>query len=183
MLCYVCTDPIMEPDESQSEFECPVCGGMLLIAASEIEQIAACPLCHEDVTIPAAPEANDADFSPGESERDELDANRIQQRSTLRRALYRSRSYAIIASIVCVVAVAQLAQFAYRAIQAKTLIWAVGYILAMLVGVVGAIFFYRRAIAFHQEARRSESSEPHVPPDFSTLGDGSQQWQNLHDVH
>ncbi|MBC8108464.1 MAG: hypothetical protein H7Z14_17900 [Anaerolineae bacterium] len=172
----------MTPDAAQHEFVCPICGGTLLIAPCAVEQITACPLCHEDMTIPAMLDADDADLSAGEPDDDELNALRIQQRSTLRRAVYRSRSYAIIAAIVCVVASVQLAQFAYRAIRANSAGWAVAYLFAMIGGAIGAVYFYRRAVAFNQEAKRPELSAPAQPPDFSSLNDGSQQWQNLHDV-
>ena len=171
-----------EPSPEQHEFVCPICGGRLLVAPSNVEQIAACPLCHEDMTIPAMVETQDADLSAGGPNDDELDALRIQQRATLRRAIYRSRSYAIIAAVVCVVATVQLGQFAYRAIRTNSAVWAVAYLFAMIGSALGAIYFYRRALALHQETRRPELSAPEHPPDFSTLGDGSEQWQKLHDV-
>lgn len=172
----------MTPSAAEHEFICPICGGTLLIEPSTVEQMAACPLCHEDMTIPAMLHAEHADLSAGEPDDDELNALRIQQRSTLRRAVYRSRSYAIIAAIVCVVAAVQVGQFAYRAIRANSATWAVAYLFAMIGGAVGAVYFYRRALALHQETKRPELSVPDHPPDFSTLSDGSQRWENLHDV-
>jgi len=171
-----------KPSPERHEFVCPVCGGRLLIAPSTVEQITSCPLCHEDVTIPPIVDEDHADLSAVHLDDDELDARRIQQRSTLRRAIYRSRSYAIIAAVVCVVATVQLGQFAYRAILANNAVWAVAYLFAMIGSAVGSIYFYRRALALHQETKRPELSAPEQPPDFSTLGNGSEQWQKLHDV-
>ena len=113
---------------------------------------------------------------------DELDRNRIRQRFALRRALYRSRSYAIIAAVVCAVAVGQLGQSALHAIRGRSFGWAGLYVVVMIVGAFAAIHFYRHAVALHKEASRPMFDESPTTPDFSTLSNGSQVHERLHDV-
>lgn len=180
----------MTMNDALPEFLCPICGGALVIAPSDVEQIAACPLCHEDITIPARTDSDDAAFAFERAcedvenrDDDQLDARRIQQQSTLRRAVYRSRSYAIIAAIVCAVATIQLAQFTYRAVQVGYFGWASFYVLLLAGSVLGTVYSYRCALSAHREAARRDSNDSSIAqPDFSTLSDGSQQLENLNDV-
>jgi hypothetical protein len=67
----------------------------------------------------------------------------------------------------------------------------IGYVLVAIVAGVGAVWFIKKTIKLHRQARSGglpitlpgESPEgPPAEPDFSTLGDGKDRWQNLHDV-
>lgn len=167
-----------------AEFICPACGGAIIVARAKVEQIVSCPSCHTDATVAATePDPNANPFEGLPQSDVELDYGRIQQRATLRRALYRSRSYAIIAAVVCAVAIVQLGSSSYHAIQNHAIIWATVYIGLMVAGAIGSIYFYRRAIAFHHEAKQSDASfGAQSPPDFSTLDSGSQPWEKLNDV-
>ena len=112
-----------------TQFICPHCGQALEATPTNFDQTSVCPHCHTDLTISAT--AVDASSNPFEGEpvsADELDRNRIRQRFALRRALYRSRSYAIIAAVVCAVAVAQLGQSALHVIRGRSFGWAGLYI-------------------------------------------------------
>lgn len=150
----------------------------MLVVPTRDEQIVACPTCNTDVTIPATLEHDEV-----ESRDDELDHTRITQRATLRRALYRSRSYAIIAAVVCIVAVVQLAFTTLHALRTRSFVWTAAYLLALIAAVWGARYFYNRAVAAHREATSSgESTNPESAPDFSTLSDGSQLHERLNDV-
>ena len=113
----------------------------------------------------------------------ELDGLRIRQLATLRRAAYRSRSYAIIAAVVCAFSVIQagyllVQQLIHIGFSGRVVVYA-GFILA---GAYGAFLFTGRAIAFHREATQTLLQDPKTPPDFSTLSDGSQRWKNLEDI-
>ena len=166
-----------------SEFQCPACGGAILIAPADVELIIACPLCHTDLTVPPAESENYRSEDASDDRDDELDHGRISQRATLRRALYRSRSYAIIAAVVCAVAVMQLGVSSYHAMRSPAIAWAAIYIALMFAAIIGAVYFYRRAMAFHQEAKQSElRTDPQTPPDFTALGDGREPWEKLNDV-
>jgi hypothetical protein len=154
--------------DEASEFICPTCDAVMLVAASDSEQVVDCPACHQQVTIPAAaptnPPAND----------NELDHLRIMQRSTLRRALYRSRSHAVIAAVVCLVAGVQLAISTINAIRTRSLVWATAYVVLMITSAIGATFFYRRAIALHREATQSAQRQEATPTiaDFTPFSGG-----------
>jgi hypothetical protein len=132
------------------------------------------PVSLEDGASPPDPLANDP----------ELDGLRIRQLSTMRRAAYRSRSHAVVAMLVCVVAVVQAAIDLIGDVRHAAIGWRIPVYLAFIVaGTVGAIFFARRASALHREAKATRLQPPATPPDFSTLGDGSQRWPNLEDIH
>ena len=111
-----------------------------------------------------------------------INANRVRQLSALRRGAYRTRSYCVIAAVVCGVAILQLAVLTVRHVRLAG--WGVrpaGYVCGALAAAMAAAYFYRRAAELTQELRQRPAAlaEPPVPPDFSTLSDGSQSWKNL----
>ena len=114
-----------------------------MIEPCAVEQVVDCPICHEQVTVPAT-----LPIEPPAAE-DELDHFRITQRATLRRALYRSRSYAIIAAVVCVVAGVQLAIWIINTIRTRSFGWSLAYTALLIASAIGAAHFYRRAAALH----------------------------------
>jgi hypothetical protein len=112
---------------------------------------------------------------------DELDGERIRRLAAMRRATYRARSYFIIAAITCGVVAIQLAWMGithFKSIGLK----GPAMIVVAFFSFLGMTACLRRACALHRQAKHSALPEPSVPPDFSTLGDGSEQWKNLHDV-
>jgi hypothetical protein len=125
---------------------------------------------HDDAARRGEP---DAEFDA------ELDGVRIRQLSTLRRATYRSRSYAMIWSTVCAVATVQFIIMAAREDRPMLLI---AWVLLAICSSWMSFHCARRAIALHREAKRKMLVEPTTPPDFSTLSDGSQHARNLEDV-
>jgi hypothetical protein len=114
---------------------------------------------------------------------DELNGLRIRQLAVLHRAAYRSRSYCIIAVIVCIVGIVQLI---HETIQAHRggggLIRQMGYIAAAVALLVLGIRCAKWARHFHKEAKQTSLSTPRVPPDFSNLSDGSQHAKNLENM-
>lgn len=114
---------------------------------------------------------------------DELDSLRIRQVSALRRATWRSRSHAIIAAAVCGGLALQFLWLIVRQIRGPGVsVWAVGYALLAIVCVLGVVWFAQRAAALHRQARQSLLCGSSRSPDFSTLGDGSQQARNLEEI-
>ena len=113
----------------------------------------------------------------------ELDEQRIRHIATLRRALYRSRSYAIVAMCAAAVVGVQLAMMTYGAFR-RDGHWlsATAMLIGTMVCAIVAHHFYRRAVALHQEAKQTHLSPPTDSADFATLSDGSQRWKNLEDV-
>jgi hypothetical protein len=112
----------------------------------------------------------------------ELDELRIRQIATLRRALYRSRSHAIVVTIALLVVAVQLGWMTYSSHRRGSPKVAVALAIAGAACLAGSLHFWRRAAALHQEAKRTLLIEPAQPPDFSTLSDGSQQWKNLEEL-
>src|SRR4029079_13459935 len=110
-----------------------------------------------------------------EQPNDELDSLRIRQFATLRRATYRSRSYAIIAAIACGGTALQLAWLAIRRASVATWDWRPALLGALaIISVLGSIWFARRATDLHRQAKQTLLPEPTSQPDFSELSDGSQ---------
>jgi hypothetical protein len=114
---------------------------------------------------------------------DELDSLRIRQFAALRRATYRSRSYAIIAAIACAGAALQLAWLATR--HASIVAWdwrPVLFAALAIASIVGSSWFVRRAIDLHRQAKQTLLPEPTSPPEFSKLSDGTQVAKNLEEM-
>jgi len=112
----------------------------------------------------------------------ELDEQRIRQIATLRRATYRSRSYAIVAMVACVVVAVQLSLMSFSAFRRDNVPGTAAYLLFAASCVVGAIHFYRRAAALNIEAKQTRLDSPTGTPDFSTLRDGTQRLENLENL-
>jgi hypothetical protein len=110
----------------------------------------------------------------------DLSTARIRDLSAARRALLRVRSWCVVATLVCAVAVVQLAWLIVQRVRGQGWFWEpILYAALIPVAAFWAISFARRAVAATRELRRSVQHDPDMPPDFSTLSDGSQQWKNL----
>ena len=120
----------------QEFIDCPHCGGTVRASAG-VEPFT-CPHCGESVAI-ALEECADSD----DSERG-LDANRIRQLAQLRRATMRTRSYLLIATIVCIVAAIQCASMLWGVRQPA--LWNVMVVLLLSASCFGAIVFARKAM-------------------------------------
>jgi hypothetical protein len=112
----------------------------------------------------------------------ELDDQRIRQIATLRRALYRSRSYAIVALAAAAAVAVQLAIMTVTWLLRGHPLGAAAMLVGSIACVLTSIHFYRRAASLHHEATQTHLPAPIEAPDFSTLSDGSQRWKNLEDV-
>jgi hypothetical protein len=106
-----------------------------------------------------------------------LDSQRIRQHAAARRAAERSRSHAIIGAIACQVLAVQFAWWAWK-----------GFALLWLPLAVAAQLAAIRLVRLAASLRRSAAAAmpppqpPLAPPDFSTLGDGSQRYNDLENV-
>ena len=132
-----------------------------------------------------SPEPDSIDDAPAPPSPDnELDGVRIKQLAALRRATYRSRSYAIIAAAACAVTIGQLGWMIFRQLRGRLLDrWLALESLLLLAAAYGLWAFARRVAALNRELQRTPASEPPRPaPDFSALSNGSQQWKNLENV-
>lgn len=117
------------------------------------------------------------------ADEEEISELRIRQIALERRSLYRIRSYFVIAAAACAVVAIQLAWMIID--RARAGVWdkrAVGYLLFDVLAIIATPHFIRRAVAAHREAARSRIAAPTSPPDFSTLGDGSQRSKNLENI-
>ncbi len=179
---------------AETAFVCPHCQAEVSIPADRLGDEVHCLYCGESflaqlgVSDPSiqqviddtAEEATEA----APQQEVQLDANRIRQLASLRRSLYRSRSYAIVGVITCFVTGIQLTINAYmeardKGISAKPL----GLSLCAIVLVVTAMVLLKKARHIQQEIRLLH--HPDVAdgePDFSKLSDGSQRWKHLEDM-
>jgi hypothetical protein len=160
-ICPHCGQPVGAPAGTAAEFTCPHCGGTFATPAFAIGS------------------------DPHEPSRDdELDALRIRQLSALRRATYRSRSYAVIAMIVCVVAAVQAAVLLARHVMQGAFAGATVALACIVVAAAyGSWFFAHRAARLHAEATAPRLTDPPPrEPDFSQLSNGSQRWKSLEQI-
>lgn len=118
-----------------------------------------------------------------ENRQHELDGLRIRQLARARQAATRAASYCIVAALACAVMAADLAwRAARRYARFHELALPAFYLLAAL-SLIGVIpWLARRAASLRLEARRKSLPEPSIPPDFSTLSDGSHIVRNLENM-
>jgi nucleoside phosphorylase len=173
----------------EQAYTCPHCQIPLEVTPGPVPQDVVCPHCSGLTVIPAAADVDDeatTDVEPSDAATDrddELSALRIRQLATEKRAAYRSRSYCVIAAIGCVVAMVQLAWYGISTFRASRIAVAgIAYLLVAAFALIGAVYFFRKAMVFDREAKRSVLPETNEEPDFSTLSDGSEQWKKLEDV-
>jgi hypothetical protein len=182
------SEPPTDGGETASEFVCPHCGQAVAFAANATAQRLTCPHCGEEFVAPALdgstdppePEAPPDERIPRE---DELNALRIKHIAAERRAIYRARSWHLIAAGVCAVATAQLVWMIVQRYRAAG--WGLqctGYLLFALLACNGVSYFAVRAWRTHRDAKRSALSDPQQTPDFSSLGDGGDAARKLEDV-
>ncbi len=170
------------PGAAFDAYFCPHCGFGVTGVESE-PQLLHCERCGKYFEIPIEERADDSQQSDDEHVDDELSAVRIRQLAAARRAAYRSRSYCVIAAIVCVVAAVQIAWNAIAMLRAAGFGFRpIAYVPVAALAVWGAGFFFRKAVLLDREAKQSGLPEPTAEPDFRPLSDGSQQWKNLEDV-
>lgn len=167
-----------EPDDSE-HVACPACGEAVRIDPTAISLH--CTHCGHDFFIESDEEEHAAPEVQPTNEA-ELDAARIRQRMTIVRSAYRSRSYAIIAMTICAVLAIQSILSAIARFRVRSLPLAFLYLLFALLGIAGTIYFFRKAMALHREARQSLLDHPTAPPDFSDLGDGRDRVRNLENI-
>jgi len=115
---------------------------------------------------------------------EQLNSVRIQQLTTLRRGAIRSRSWYLIGTIVAYVAATELIfkTVQYVRYEYNWGLWPSVFVLGAIGSAMAGRFFLRRCIQFHQEIQMPMLDEPATPPDFSTLGDGSQHSRNLEEM-
>ena len=169
----------------EQTYTCPHCQTPLDVAPGPQPQDVVCPHCSGLTVIPAAA----ATWLEGWGEsweklsEHELSSLRIRNLAMEKRAAYRTRSYCVVAAIGCVVAVVQLAWYGVLSFRTVGFRFAgLAYLLVAIVALYGATYFFRKAMMFDREAKRSVLPETTAEPDFSALGDGSEQWKKLEDV-
>ena len=115
-----------------------------------------------------------------EDQSPELDAQRILRLAKARQAAMRSASDCLIVAGGCGVASIDLLWRALRRF------WALAEWFRPLLYLLGAcvltwlcVHFTAKAFHIRREARQKALPDPTVPPDFSTLSDGSQFAKNL----
>ena len=168
------------PETSATTFDCPSCSQPVEVPLGPEEQVATCPHCGSEFTVPAATSDERSEPSSREAE---LDSLRIRQLGAAKRAAYRSRSYAVIGVIFCAAAAGQLIWNAIARVRSTG--WTIRPILFLVFAglfVWLTIYLVRRAIELTREAKETRLEEPTAPPDFSHLSDGSQRWKDLENI-
>src|SRR4051794_16514536 len=106
------TDP---PANEPLGYHCPACGEAVEAAPEEAARLVACPHCGEHLLIPAIDgstevrdEAQDAAAEVALVKEAELDGLRMRNVVALRRTAIRSRSYAIVGGVSCLLGAVQI---------------------------------------------------------------------------
>ncbi|HEY2589913.1 MAG TPA: hypothetical protein VGI81_29485 [Tepidisphaeraceae bacterium] len=159
-------------DPTQTALQCPHCGGQFSIAGEEAPEHAATGAIDDAQAWAEMESRREGDLS-------EL---RIRQVASLRRGVYRTRSWLIIGASTCAVGFAQLVHLAIRDGRFGLRL---GPMFDAILAVLAALIFWHfvaRIRALSREIRESRMHDPATPPDFSTLSDGSQRWTNLDEL-
>ncbi len=182
-------DDVDEAFPVDHRFRCPGCDEDVDVSPDTVGQLVRCPYCnteffaadgqtHAEVIddTPAAPD----DAPPP----DELDAARVRQLSALRLATLRTRSWWLIGLLLAALTGFDLLAKAVVFVWDRHA-WGVRPTLLTLAGgaALWAATAARRAAAqLTREVNASALPEPTTPPDFSTLDNGADRWQRLHEV-
>jgi hypothetical protein len=105
---------------------------------------------------------------------------RVRQIALVRRADIRTQSYLIVIAIGCAAGAAQCLFNILRIHQWNQRVAILSAI--ALATTWGAVICYRKARRIGRELKKPLLEEPEVPPDFSGLGDGSQQLTDLQNL-
>lgn len=163
-----------QPHAAQS-YLCPHCSQTVQIMPADVAAEWTCPHCGQTFVVGESSESLD---DGGRA--DELDGVRIRQLSHARRSAYRARSFCLIGALFCAVGVVQLTLDLLAAVLRHEAGW-LSVALAIVDGLLlwGMLHLLRAARRLGIEARRSTLEPTDHPPDFSSLGDGSQRFDDL----
>ena len=171
------------------QFNCPGCNEEVEVSPEFAGQLARCPYCkaeffasHDQAHL-AVVDDTSPEISPKDAEA-AFDRLRIENYTALRMGAIRARSWWIIG--LCLAALTFLDMIGKAVIFVWVFHrWGLDPTLRIIVAA-GTVMFaknaWRRAADFKREIDRSAISEPTAPPDFSTLSDGSQRWENLENI-
>jgi hypothetical protein len=174
---------------SPDRFQCPGCDEEVDVAAELAGQLVKCPYCNSEFFASHdqlhAHVVDDTFEEKTELDRESaFDKLRIENYTALRMGAIRSRSWWIIA---CFLSFMTMLDMLGKSIIFVCLYhtWGIYPSLRILcaIGVFPlAKHAWRRAEDFKREIEKSAIPEPTTPPDFSTLGNGNDQWKNLENV-
>jgi hypothetical protein len=168
-------------------FTCPGCSEEVDVPAETAGQLVRCPYCNTDffasvehVNAAVVDDTTETFFDP------DLEFNklRIQQYTALRRGAIRARSWWLVTQIACMFIVLDTAGqiFVYLASWHRWGIRPTIGLLVLLAAVRLGVHARRRARDFLREIDTSALTDPTEPPDFSTLGDGSEMLRNFEKI-
>jgi hypothetical protein len=178
---------------------CPDCGHAYQHPGRFTSGFLDCPACHAQFLAPDATPREDI-YDDTEEEPDDVeDPEALRRRQeelhyfrvrnsvlTERRMIARTRTYYLIGAVAFFVAGVQTAVMTYKYVYLWHFGWRakpIGYVFTTISALLASLLFARRSAALSRELARPALEEPETPPDFSTLGDGSERWKNLEAMH
>ncbi len=180
-------------DDAQHELSCPACGQPVERPDDMMQNLLVCLHCGHQFFIEIAPPdeiAVDDETAREELRRKveaeqnrerDLDGMRIRALSTERRAMYRTRSFLIVAVFGCGFGIYLIVN---ELIHGQCTRLGQGAMVVLAIGcAMGIPFFGRKIASLQAELRKPVMSEPTEPPDFELLGDGSQTVRQLEEMH
>jgi hypothetical protein len=132
--------------QSDSAHRCPQCGARAEVPDFPTGQPLQCTSCGEQFFVDDQPPAPEEAVST--EEHDRLDSQRIQRIAKLRMAIHRSKSHAIIGSVLCAVV---MVEFFILASQHQALVRWVNLAIAGI-AALSALVCARRALSLRREA-------------------------------
>jgi len=157
-----------------------------------MQNLLVCPHCGHQFFIEIAPPEEESDDEAArealrrkvEQEQDrerELDGLRIRALSTERRAMYRTRSFLILAVAGCVFGIYLIIN---ELIHGQFNLAGKISMVTLAIGcAMGIPFFGKKIATLQEELRRPVLQDPVDPPDFEPLADGNPPWKQLEEMN
>ncbi len=165
--CPAC-GAVFEPQPGAVQ-QCVVCGEQFFLQVEEADET------DEDREARLALERRLADKSQS------LDDRHIRFVQLEKRSLYRSRTWMLVIGLGCVGMAGQLIWIGARQWSQDATRGIAYFVVAIGIGLF-SLRFFARARRYLEQARTMSLPEPTTPPDFSTLSDGSQIVDQLHNM-
>lgn len=168
--------------EESVTISCPSCGNQFIPAEQALQQ---CPACREQFFVQMSDETSDEEARAileleqhFRDTQDRLNQKQIRMVQLEKRSFYRKRTWVLVLALGMLGLAGQLIWQAVEWVLDRPS-YAFAYLILALGLIVGSIRFFAKAMHYDRLARKASFTPPTDPPDFSTLGDGSQIVANL----
>lgn len=176
-----------EPPAQPYQYICPECATEFGSSTPPVRGIVECPQCNAEFFAPDPADGLDEDERARlameeklRSREEELSQVRWKAISAERRAVGRLRVYVMVGVLACLALAGQLAWKAVSYLRGSGWsIWVASFIFGALACLIAVRMLWNKKREIDAELAKPLQTDPATPPDFSSLGDGSQRWAKI----